>query len=325
MKIVIPDDYQDIIRKLSCFKLLKGFDVQIYNDITNDIDEQVKRFFDADCIVLTRERTNLTKELIDKLPNLKLISQTGKVANNIDVASCTKNKIAVVEGKGSPVAPAELTWALIMAAMRKIVPAVNEMKKGNWQINIGDCLEGKTLGIWGFGKIGNKIAKYGEAFGMEIIIWGSENSRENAEKKGYKAAESKKQFFEVTDVLTIHLRLTPSTKGIIDYEDLVTMKSTSLLVNTSRAEIIKSGALKNALLFGKPGRAALDVFETEPVYDKDYWALKMENVLCTPHLGYVEMRGYEYYFSQAFGNIVQYFSGNKQNVLNIEGLNSHKF
>jgi len=320
MKISIPDDYQNIIRELNCYKLLKDFDVRVYNDTINDIEELSKRFSESDCIVLTRERTKITKELIERLSNLKLISQTGKIAGNVDVEACTKSNIAIAEGKGSPVAPAELTWTLIMAGMRNLVPAVNEMKNGNWQTNIGDCLEGKTLGIWGFGKIGRKIAGYGKAFGMNVTIWGSNLSRENAVKEGFIAAESKAKFFESSDVLTIHLRLKPATKGLIEIEDLIKMKSDSLFVNTSRAELIKPGALKEALKSGRPGKAALDVFENEPIYDKNFWALKMDNVICTPHLGYVEKRGYEYYFGIAFQNVVDYFGGNPTNILNPEAL-----
>jgi len=321
MKISIPDDYQNIIKELECFKLLSNFEVNIFNDTTNDVEELSKRFSDSDCVVLIRERTRITKELIEKLPKLKLISQTGKVSGNIDVAVCTEKNIAIAEGKGSPVAPAELTWALIMTAMRKLVPAVNKMKNGNWQTNIGDCLEGKTLGIWGFGKIGKRIANYGKAFGTKTLIWGSENSRSEAITSGFSAAESRECFFTNSDVLTIHLRLKPATKHIISFEDLARMKPDSLFVNTSRAELIKPGDLEKALKSGRPGKVALDVFENEPIYDKNYWALKMKNVLCTPHLGYVEKRGYEYYFGMAFQNVVNYFNGNPTNILNPEVLN----
>lgn len=320
IKIVIPDDYQDVVRNLECFSLLKDFNVSIFNDTAEDINELARRFAGADCIVLTRERTKITREIIDKLPGLKLISQTGKVAAHVNVEACTKNGIAISEGKGSPVAPAELTWTLIMAGMRKLVPAINDMKNGRWQTNIGDCLEGKKLGIWGFGKIGKKIAGYGRAFGMNVIVWGSENSRTEAANLGYTAARSRDSFFEESDVVTVQLRLRPETTGIIDFSDLNKMKNNALFVNTSRAELVEPGALERALKNGRPGRAALDVYETEPVYDKNFWALKMDNVLCTPHLGYVENHGYEYYFGQAFQNIVDFFNGNPVNILNPEVL-----
>lgn len=316
MKIVIPDDYQDAVRNLECFELIKDFNVKIYNDSSDDTEELARRFAGAECLVLTRERTVITHALIEKLPGLKLISQTGKVAANVDVEACTKNGIAVSEGKGSPVAPAELTWALIMAGMRKLVPAVNDMKNGRWQTNIGDCIEGKRLGIWGFGKIGKKIAGYGKAFGMKVFIWGSENSMNNAVSEGYNAAVSRESFFADSDVLSVHLRLKPTTTGIIKFDDLIKMKSDSLFVNTSRAELIEKDALRRALADGRPGRAAIDVYETEPVYDKNFWALNMDNVICTPHLGYVEKRGYEYYFGQAFQNVVDFFNGKPSNILN---------
>ena len=316
MKIVIPDDYQNFITKLKCYNIIKDFVVVIYNDSVEEEDELVNRFKDADCIVLTRERTRITKELISRLPNLKLISQTGKAANHIDVEACTKNNIAIAEGRGSPIAPAELTWLLIMASMRELIPAVNKFKSGEWQTNIGEKLEGKTLGIWGYGKIGKRIATYGRAFNMNVFIWGSPSAREKAMKEGFAAAESKKQFFENSDVLTLHLRLVDATKEIVKYNDLILMKKDALFVNTSRAELVENSALQRALIKGNPGRAAIDVFENEPIYDTNHWALQMGNVLCTPHLGYVEKNGYEYYFGLAFKNIVDFFNGKPANILN---------
>lgn len=315
MKIIIPDDYQNIINRLKCFNILKDHEVVIYNDTVTDNDLLFERFKDADCLVLTRERTKLNKELLDKLPKLKLISQTGKVSSHLDVKACIKNRIAVAEGVGSPIAPAELTWTLIMASLRGLVPAVNDFKIGKWQTNIGNSLNGKTLGIWGYGKIGKLVASYGKVFGMKVLIWGSETSREMAIKDGYNNAVSKKHLFAESDVLSLHLRLTDDTKGIVELEDLLLMKNESLFVNISRAELVEREAIHKALLKGRPGFAAIDVYETEPIYDSNHWALKMDNVLCTPHLGYVEMNGYELYFGKAFENIVDFFEGKPNNIL----------
>jgi D-3-phosphoglycerate dehydrogenase len=296
--------------------LLDGFEVQVYHDTVTDLDELARRFAEADALVLTRERTRLTEPLLARLPDLKLISQTGKVAGHVDVEACTRRGIAIAEGFGSPVAPAELTWALIMAAMRGLVPAVNGMRAGRWQTNIGDCLEGKTLGIWGYGKIGRRVARYGAAFGMEVLVWGSEPSRRQAQADGFTAAASQADFFRQSDVLTLHLRLNPATTGLVRYEDLAQMQPSALWVNTSRAELVEAGALQRALAEGRPGRAALDVFEPEPIFDPGYWALTIPNVLCSPHLGYVERRSYEYYFGVAFQNVIDFFNGTPKNVLN---------
>ncbi|RME98437.1 MAG: D-2-hydroxyacid dehydrogenase family protein [Chloroflexi bacterium] len=320
MKIIIPDDYQHAVQTLECFRLLDGFDVEIYHDTVTDIDELARRFAGADALVLTRERTRITEDLLARLPRLKLISQTGKVAGHVDVAACTRHNVAITEGVGSPVATAELTWALIMAAMRKLVPAVNGMRAGHWQTNIGDRLEGKTLGIWGYGKIGRRVARYGAAFGMDVLVWGSEDSRRQAKADGFEAAPDRHAFFEQSDVLSLHLRLKPATTGLVRYADLTQMKPSALFVNTSRAALVEPGALQRALSEGRPGRAALDVFEQEPVYDTNYWALTMPNVLCTPHLGYVETCSYELYFGAAFRNVISFFSGKPENVLNPEAL-----
>jgi D-3-phosphoglycerate dehydrogenase len=320
MKIIIPDDYQHAVQSLNCFQLLDGFTVQLYHDTVTDIDELARRFTDADALVLTRERTRISEALLARLPNLKLISQTGKVAGHVDVAACTRRGIAITEGFGSPVATAELTWALIMAAMRRLVPAVNGMRAGRWQTNIGDCLEGKTLGIWGYGKIGKRVARYGAAFGMTVLVWGSEPSRQQAGADGFQAAVDKSDFFRRSDVLTLHLRLNASTTGLVRYEDLARMKPSALFVNTSRAGLVEADALQRALAEGRPGRAALDVFEQEPIYDSTYWALTNPKVLCTPHLGYVETGSYEHYFGVAFQNVVDFFDGRPQNVLNPEVL-----
>ena len=317
MKIVIPDDYQHAVKELACLELLKLHEVIILGDLRKE-PGAAAALAEAECLVIIRERTTIDREFLKRTPRLKLISQTGKAGRHIDVAACTEAGVLIVEGVGSPVAPAELTWALIMASRRKLVQAVDDMKRGMWQTGIGRALRGQTLGVWGYGKIGRLIAGFGRAFGMEVQIWGRENSRLAAESDGYKACGSKESFFESSDVLTIHVRLVEETPGMITSSDLERMKASALFVNTSRAELVEPGALEAALKNGRPGFAALDVFPSEPVYDSEYDLLKMPNVLCTPHLGYVEESSYELYFSKAFENILSYLSGNPSNVLNAE-------
>lgn len=316
MHIAIPDDYQDIVRKLRCFSLLDGHTVSVFHDTAADIDTLAQRFADADCIVLTRERTKITAELLARLPKLKLLSQTGKAGEHIDMQACTAHKVAVAEGVGSPVAPAELTWALIMASRREICRSAEDMKAGRWQTTIGRALKGQTLGIWSYGKIGRMVAGYGKAFGMKVIVWGGEKSRQAAADDGYEAAPSKEAFFREADVVSLHIRLHASTRGIVTLDDLRLMKPDALFVNTSRAELVAPGALEAALREGRPGFAALDVYEREPVLDPGYPLLNMPNVLCTPHLGYVERNGYELYFEAAFRNVVDFFAGTPKNIAN---------
>lgn len=307
MTIAIPDDYQKAIQTLECFELLKNYEVLLFHDYVNDENELAKRFQKADAIVLTRTRTKITASLLAKLPNLKLISQTGKNAGHIDEAACKKYGVTIAEGKGNPIATAELTWNLILNGMRQTPQAIEGMKAGNWQTNIGRRIFGKTIGIWGYGKIGKRIAQYAKAFGADVMIWGSENSRQLAKEDGFIAAPSKALFFQNADIITLHLRLKHETKRIVKLEDLLMMKKDALLVNTARAALIEKNALQKALKSGRPGFAAIDVFEEEPIFDKNHSLLKMPNVICTPHLGYVERAGYELYFSQAFQNVVDFF------------------
>jgi D-3-phosphoglycerate dehydrogenase len=323
MKIAILDDYQDCVRHLDCFKLLHGHEVKVFTNSARGIGQLAIRLAEFEALVLIRERTVLPKTLLDKLPNLKLISQTGKVSGHIDVAAATARGIAIVEGIGDPTAPAELTWALIMAASRKIPQYVANLKDGLWQTVstlpkhnlLGAVLKGRTLGIWGYGKIGRMIAGYGKAFGMKVVVWGREASRESAVRDGYAAAASKDAFFADADVISLHLRLNDATRGIVSGSDLARMKSSALFVNTSRAELVQAGALEAALLQGRPGYAALDVFETEPLAAGSP-LLRMENVLASPHLGYVEKDSYELYFRAAFQNVVDFANGTPKNVLN---------
>jgi len=327
MKIAILDDYQDAVRQLKCIELLNGHEVKVFTNGARGAGQLAIRLAPFDALVLIRERTVFPRALLSRLPNLKLISQTGKVSGHVDVAAATEHGIAIAEGVGSPVAPAELTWALIMAASRKIVPYANNLKNGLWQtasINpelngLGRTLKGRTLAIWGYGKIGRMLAGYGKAFGMRVAVWGSEASRAAALADGLQAAASREDFFEQADVLSLHLRLLHATRGIVTAADLARMKPDALFVNTSRAELVEEGALEAALKRGRPGYAALDVFTSEPL-PADAPILKIPTVLATPHLGYVEQDSYELYFSKAFENVVNFANGNPTNILNPEAL-----
>ncbi|WP_256078799.1 D-2-hydroxyacid dehydrogenase family protein [Massilia sp. YIM B04103] len=323
MKIAILDDYQDSVRKLDCFQLLNGHDVKVFTNSSRGLGQLAARLAPFDALVLIRERSSFNRALLSKLPNLKLISQTGKVSGHIDVDAATELGIAIAEGIGSPTAPAELTWALIMAAQRKLVPYAARLKEGQWQTvstnerfnTIGTVLKGRTLAIWGYGKIGKLIAGYARAFGMDVLVWGSEASRQAAVADGLRAAATREAFFAEADVLTLHLRLNEATRGIVTAADLALMKADALFVNTSRAELVADDALEAALLAGHPGAAALDVFTTEPL-PPDSPLLRMPNVLATPHLGYVEKDSYELYFQHAFQNLLDFDAGRCQTILN---------
>jgi len=318
MKITILDDYQNVIEKLKCFDILKGQNVQILHKTEKDPNKLSELLKDTEILVLTRERTEITDELLAKLPNLKLISQTGKISNHINLDTCTKYRVAVAEGVGSPIAPAELTWALLMNTVRQIPQAIEGMKNGKWQINIGTTINGKTIGIWGYGKIGQKIAQYAKVFGANVLVWGSENSRNKAVEDGFLKAESKEYFFKNADIITLHLRLNQQTFGIVKEVDLLNMKNKSVLINTARAELIEKGALENILKNGKDIFIGVDVYEEEPIYDTNFELLKYDNVVCTPHLGYVEQNGYELYFGKAFENVINFINGNPTNIANPE-------
>lgn len=327
MNIVILDDYQDAVRKLSCASKLEAYTAKVYTNTVKGLGQLSIRLKDADVIVLNRERTHLARTLIEKLPKLKLIAQTGRVGPHIDLVTCTERGIAVSEGTGSPIAPAELTWALIMAATRRLPHYISNLKHGVWQqsglkagsmptnFGLGSTLKGKTLGILGYGRIGQLIAGYGDAFGMNVLIWGREASRARAVVDGFEAASSREQFFEQSDVLSLHLRLTEETRGTIVADDLARMKPNSLLVNTSRAELIEPDALISALNRGRPGMAAVDVFESEPIL-QGHALLRLENCICTPHIGYVEQDSYEMYFGAAFDNVINFIKGTPTNIVN---------
>ncbi|MDR3409703.1 MAG: D-2-hydroxyacid dehydrogenase family protein [Formivibrio sp.] len=321
MNIAILDDYQDVVKNLSCFSLLKDHEVSIFTDTPVSIDKLIQRLYDKDAIVLIRERTQITDQLISHLPKLKLISQTGKISHHIDLATCLTHNVAIAEGIGSPVAPAELCWSLVLAASRHLVPYASNLKTGLWQnsgeLGLGRTLQGLTFGIWGYGRIGKRIANYANAFGMKVLIWGSVSSRAQAVEDGFNAAMSKQDFFSQSDIISLHLRLNDATRGCVNFEDLQQMKNDALLVNTSRAELIEKSALPRSLLTGKPGFAALDVFDSEPAGIETEPLLNMPNVLCTPHLGYVEKNSYELYFKSAFENVIDFFNGKPQNIVNI--------
>ncbi len=331
MNIIILDDYQDAVRKLRCASLMEPLNAKVFTNTVKGIGQLSVRLRDADVLVLIRERTQFPKQLLEKLPKLKLISQTGKVGPHIDLETCTRMGVAVAEGVGSPVAPAELTWALIMAAMRRLPQYIGNLKHGAWQqsglksasmpsnFGLGSVLKGKTLGIWGYGKIGRLIAGYGRAFGMNVMVWGSTASRDSAVHDGLVAAPDADSFFAASDVLSLHLRLNDATRGIVRADALALMKPTALLVNTSRAELIEEGALVSALNRGRPGMAAVDVFESEPIL-QGHPLLRLENAVCTPHIGYVELDSYELYFGAAFENVVNFINGQPTHIVNPEAL-----
>ena len=327
MNIVILDDYQDAVRKLRCASKLEAYPAKVYTNTVKGIGQLSVRLRDADVIVLIRERTHMTRLLLEKLPRLRMIAQTGRVGAHVDVQACTERGIAVAEGVGSPVAPAELTWALIMAAMRRLPQYISTLKHGGWQqsglksgsmppnFGLGVVLRGRTLGIWGYGKVGQLVAGYGKAFGMQVVVWGSQSAREQAVSDGMQAATSREELFAQSDVLSLHLRLSDETAGIVTLEDLGRMKPTSLLVNTSRAELVAPDALIAALNRGRPGMAAVDVFESEPIL-QGHALLRLENCICTPHIGYVELDSYEMYFGAAFDNVVNFIKGTPTNIVN---------
>ena len=327
MNIVILDDSQDAVRKLDCAAKLEPYAAKVYTNTIKGLGQLSVRLRDADVIVLIRERTHLNRQLIEKLPKLKLIAQTGRVGPHVDVAACTERGIAVAEGVGSPVAPAELTWALIMAATKRLPQYAGNLKHGAWQqsgmktasmppnFGLGTVLRERTMGIFGYGRIGQIVSTYARAFGMQVLVWGRAGSCERARADGHHIASSKEELFANSDVLSLHLRLNEETRGIVTLEDLSRMKPTSLLVNTSRAELVEPDALLAGLNRGRPGLAAVDVFESEPIL-QGHALLRLENCICTPHIGYVELQSYEMYFNAAFDNVLNFIKGTPTNIVN---------
>ena len=316
MHIVISDDHQDCIRNLSCFEKLNGHTVEIFNNSVSGIDALAERYKNAEAIVLIRERTVITKELLDRLPKLKVISQTGKMASHVDLQACKEKGIVVMDGRGSGSATAELNMLLILASLRKLVEEVMRLKGGLWQGYLGDQLAGKVLGVYGFGRIGKQVCHLGKAFGAKPLVWGRDSSLQKASQEGFALASSKEDFFRTSDIVCLQLRLNDETRHIVGPQDLAMMKPSSLLVNTSRAELIVPGALEAGLKQGHPAYAAVDTYESEPVLGAKHPLLHLSNCLCTPHIGFVERENYEAYFGIAFDNINAYLAGSPQNCVN---------
>jgi D-3-phosphoglycerate dehydrogenase / 2-oxoglutarate reductase len=318
VNISILDDYFDTVRTLPSFAKLEGHNVRIWNDHVQDVEALAGRLKDTEALVLIRERTKIQAPLVERLPKLRLISQRS-VYPHIDVDACTRHGVIVSSGQhpGSPsYAAAELTWGLVLAAMRQIPQQMAAMKAGKWQVGVGSTLRGKTLGIYGYGRLGSVVAGYGRAFGMNVLVWAREGSLTRAQADGYAAARSKDALFEQSDVLSLHLRLVDATRGIVTAQDLARMKPSALLVNTSRAGLVEPGALLNALKAGRPGMAAVDVFEEEPVRDPGLPLLAMESSVFTPHIGYVTRDEYEIQFADIFDQIIAYAAGKPVNVVN---------
>jgi D-3-phosphoglycerate dehydrogenase len=322
MKIAVIDDYQDAFRKLACAARLQGHEIKVYRDTEKDTAKLAARFEGCEALIMTQQRTPLPRALVEKLPaSLKLITNTGRNVGHIDVAACTdKGIIVAAAGGGLPNATAELTWGLILASLRSIPHEVQKLKEGVWQTSVGIGAHGKTLGIYAPGKIGSVVAQVGKAFGMKVTCWGRDASKAKARELGYEVPASREAFFAGADVLCLHIPLNKETRGIVTAADLAQMKPSALLVNTSRAGLIQDGALLEALKQGRPGHAAIDVYENEPVTGGDHPLLKMANVVCTPHLGYVEMGTYESYYGTVVDSILGYAAGKPVNVLNPEVL-----
>jgi D-3-phosphoglycerate dehydrogenase len=325
MKIAILDDYQDVVRHLDCFARLAGHDVRVLTAPAAGTGQLAVRLRDAEALILTRERTRITDALLARLPQLRLISQTGRVGPHVDVDACSRRGIAVTEGAGYSAATAEFTWLLILAATRRLPAYMANLYAGAWQQSVppqpdwplaglGEGLAGRTLGVWSYGRIGALVAGYGRAFGMKVLAYGSEQARARAAADGHATTARREELFERADVLTLHLRLADSTRGCVTAADLARMKRTGLLVNTSRAELVEPGALVDALQRGHPGMAAVDVYEREPVRDEPL--LRLPNAICTPHLGFVERTSYETLFGGAIDNVVAFAAGQPRNLVN---------
>jgi D-3-phosphoglycerate dehydrogenase len=320
MKIAILDDYFDTVRTLPCFERLAGHEVTVWTDHVQDTAMLAERLASVEALVLIRERTKIQAALLERLPDLRLISQRS-VYPHIDIEACSRLGVIVSSSQhpGTPsYAAAELTWALTLAAARQLPQQMAALQAGRWQIGVGSSLREKRLGIFGYGRIGAAVAGYGRAFGMDVLVWSGEESLQRARRDGYSPAASKAVLFEQSDVLSLHLRLFPATRGIVTAADLGRMKPTAILVNTSRAALIEAGALEQALRAGRPGMAAVDVYESEPVTDKDHPLLTMDNVICTPHIGYVTKEEYQTQFTDIFDQILAYAAGKPINVVNPE-------
>jgi len=322
MKISILDDYHDTLRTLACFNKLAGHEISIWNDHVQDVDTLASRLRHTEILVLIRERTKIGAALLNRLDKLRLISQRS-VYPHIDVEACTRLGVILSSSQHANTpsyAAAELTWGLVLAAMRQIPQQMNALRAGKWQIGVGSSLRGKTLGIYGYGRIGSVVAGYAKAFGMGVLVWARPASLARARADGYPIARTREAFFGESDVISLHLRLVDATQGIVTAGDLAQMKPSALIVNTSRAALIERGALVSALRSGRPSMAAIDVFEEEPVLDPQHPLLQLDNVICTPHIGYVSRDEYEIQFSDIFDQIVAYAKGTPINVVNPEAV-----
>jgi D-3-phosphoglycerate dehydrogenase len=321
MKVAILDDYQDVFRTLKCYSRLKGHEVAVYHDSVKEPAQLAERLKGADAVILLQQRTPFPRAAAERVTTLKLISQTGRNVNHIDVMACTEKGILVCgAGAGIPNHTAELTWGLIFSVLRHIPEEVQRLKAGRWQTTIGTTVVGKTLGVYAYGRIGSIVASVGRAFGMRVVCWGREGSTAKARADGFEVATSREAFFEGADIVSLHLPLNKETRGIIKHSDLARMKPTALIVNTSRGPIIEEGALVRALKEGRPGYGAVDVYDDEPVLNGNHPLLRMENVVCTPHLGYVDRDTYEKYYGAAVDSILAYAEGKPINVLNPEAM-----
>src|SRR5882724_1384435 len=321
MKIAVIDDYQNAFKTLKCYPKLSDHEVVIYTDAETKLDKLAERLKDADAVVLTQHRTAFPRALIEKLPKLKLIGQTGRAASHVDLEACTERGIVVsAGGSGNSNATAELTWGLILSALRNLPFEVRRLKEGHWQSTLGIGVNGKTLGIYAYGKIGSIVAAAGKAFGARVVCWGREGSTGRAKAAGFEVAKSREEFFAEADILSLHLPLNKDTRGIVTRDDLTRMKPSALIVNPSRAGLIAKAALADALRAGRPGMAAVDVYEEEPVIGADHALIKMDNVTCTPHLGYVTRESYEEYYAVVVEDILAYAAGKPNHVLNPEAL-----
>jgi D-3-phosphoglycerate dehydrogenase len=321
MIIAIPDDYHGLVSQLDCLSVLEGHDVRILRDARPSFDTLVANLREADIVVPIRERTRFARQVIEALPKLKMVSQTGRSTHHVDVAACTARGIVVSAGShASPYTVAEHTWALILSALRRVPEEAALMKRGAWRSAFSLSLRGRTLGVFGLGKIGSLIAATGASFGMRVLVWGRASSSEAAKRAGYDFAASQRALFAEADVLVLMVRLTKETRGIVTADDLASMNTGALLVNTARAELIAHGALEHALTQGRPGLAAVDVYEDEPVLDGDHPLLRLPNALCTPHSAWLEKDTYELYFGEAFQNAAAFAAGRPRQVVNAEAL-----
>ena len=317
MKIAVIDDYQNAFKTLKCYPKLAGHEVVIYTEPETNVEKIAERLKDADAVILTQQRTAFPRALIEKLPKLKLIGQTGRAASHVDLEACTDRGVVVsAGGSGNSNATAELTWGLILSALRNLPFEVKRLKEGRWQSTLGIGVNGKTLGIYAYGKIGSIVAGVGKAFGARVVCWGREGSTGRAKAAGFDVAKSREEFFAECDIISLHLPLNKETRGIVTRDDLGRMKPTALLVNPSRSGLIAKGALEEALKAGRPGKAAVDVYDQEPVLGADHPLLKMDNVTCTPHLGYVTRESYEEYYATVVDDIVAFAAGKPNHVLN---------